>query len=143
MSPRRLDVPSAVLLLLLACGTQGARIQPDDVAPDVANERQEAAHGDGEGEVAGGAQEAAPPTRRASAASGAGAEEIKTYKWFSGFSWGECASGEMTAPHAELCAQLLATAEQSGAKGCLPEAAGSYTGDETWYDGFGSFTGLK
>jgi len=75
MSPRRLDVPSAVLLLLLACGTQGARIQPDDVAPDVANERQEAAHGDGEGEVAGGAQEAAPPTRRASAASGAGAEE--------------------------------------------------------------------
>ena len=74
---------------------------------------------------------------------GAGAEEIKTYKWFSGFSWGECASGEMSAPHAELCAQLLATAEQTGAKGCLPEAAGSYTGDETWYDGFGSFLGPR
>lgn len=75
MSPRRVDVPSAVLLLLLACGTHGARIQPDDVTPDVANGLQEAAHGDSEGEVAGGAQEAAPPTRRASAASGAGAEE--------------------------------------------------------------------
>ena len=73
---------------------------------------------------------------------GAGAEEIKTYKWFSGFSWGECASGEMVAPHAELCAQLLAAAEQTAAK-CLPEAAGSYTDDETWYDGFGSFLGPK
>ncbi len=43
----------------------------------------------------------------------------------------------------QLCAQLLATAEQTGAKGCLPEAAGSYTGDETWYDGFGSFLGPR
>ena len=69
---------------------------------------------------------------------GAGAEEIKTYKWFSGFNWGECESGEMTAPHADLCTEALEIAEKT-ASNCMPEEAGSYTSEEDWYAGFGSF----
>lgn len=69
---------------------------------------------------------------------GAGAEEIKTYKWFSGFNWGECESGEMTAPHADLCTEALEIAEKA-ASNCMPEEAGSYTSEEDWYAGFGSF----
>merc|ERR1719345_455931 len=69
---------------------------------------------------------------------GAGAEEIKTYKWFSGFNWDECEAGEMSAPHANLCTEALAAAEKTASK-CMPEAAGSYKGEAAWYEGFGSF----
>ena len=121
---------------------------------------------------------------------GSGTEEFKTYQWFSSFNWGECASGDMLAPHADMCSEALAAAEQARAptctrphpraptppptpptprallsaptaacpdrlhgpqidpargvapqtaSKCMPEEAGSYKGDQGWYDGFGSF----
>jgi len=73
---------------------------------------------------------------------GSGTEEFKTYKWFSGFNWSECESGEMVAPHADLCTEALTAVEKTANK-CMLEPAGSYKGEQAWYDGFGSFLAPK